>query len=81
MPLFLVNGIYFPRFTACLGMVVLGGRELYRIGYMSHEGPTSKIREVGAVSLNVAELLGVLGLSLAFMRYRFGTFASNRKVV
>ena len=33
------NGLFFPRLTAGLGTVVLAGRELYRVGYMSPEGP------------------------------------------
>ena len=81
LPLFIVNGVFFPTFTAGLGGVVIAGRELYRMGYMSPEGPTSKIREIGAVPLNICELLAILSLSFAFMRWRCGTFFSNRGFV
>lgn len=46
-PTFLMGGMFFPRATAALGVTVLGGRELYRYGYMTPEGPNSKIREYG----------------------------------
>ena len=55
--------------TAALGTIVLGGRELYRIGYMSPEGPTSKIREMGAYPLNVAELLMLFSVTSIFFSY------------
>jgi len=81
LPIFLLNGIFFPRLTVGLGAVVLVGRELYRTGYMSLEGPTSKIREYGAYPLNIAEALGVLSVSFVFLRYQFGGFASRRRIV
>jgi hypothetical protein len=67
--------------TAGLGAVILGGRELYRVGYQTNDGPNSKIREAGAIPLNIAELLIALGLCFTFMRYRFGLFISNRNIV
>ena len=76
-----MNGVFFPRFTAGLGAVVLVGRELYRIGYMSPEGPTSQIREYGAYPLNFSELLVVMSLSFVFLRYQFGGFISRRKLI
>ena len=75
------SGIFFPRLTAGLGVTILGGRELYRIGYMSKDGPTSKIRELGAVPLNIAELFLVLSLSFVFLRYQTGFFLGNRKSI
>ena len=78
MPMLLVNGFFFPRITAALGSVVLGGRELYRVGYMSPEGPTSKIREMGAMPLNIAELLMLLSMTGIFIRYQFGGLLRNR---
>ena len=57
LPLFLMNGLFFPKLTASLGCVVLIGRELYRYGYMTKHGPNSWIRELGAYPLNIAELL------------------------
>ena len=65
LPLFFASGIFFPRFVAAMGGTIIAGRELYRIGYTSPEGPTSKIREMGAIPLNAAELL-ILG-SVAFV--------------
>ena len=81
MPVFLINGLFFPRITAGLGLVVLGGRELYRMGYMSPQGPTSEIREYGAYPLNISELLAGLSVAFIFIRYQFGGFVSRRKVV
>ena len=81
LPVFFINGIFFPRFTVAMGGVVLVGRELYRIGYMSPEGPTSKIREAGAIPLNVAELLCAIGVGFVFLRYQFGGFFSRRKLI
>ena len=63
-----------------LGAAVLGGRELYRYGYMN-EGPVSKIREVGAYPLNIAELLMAVAVVAIVMRYQFGPFFKNRKFV
>ena len=81
MPVFLINGLFFPRFTAGLGLIVLGGRELYRMGYMSPQGPTSDIREYGAYPLNISELLAGLSVAFVFLRYQFGGLISRRKVV
>jgi hypothetical protein len=78
MPIFLINGFFFPRITVGLGAVVLGGRELYRVGYMSPEGPTSKIREKGAYPLNIAELLVLFSVSFVFISYQFGGLIRNR---
>ena len=35
MPLYFISGIFFPRFVAGMGLTVIAGRELYRIGYTS----------------------------------------------
>lgn len=74
-------GVFVPRITAGLGLVVIGGRELYRFGYMSPEGPTSKIREYGAYPLNISELLIASGVLFMFLRYQFGGFVSRRKLI
>jgi len=76
-----MNGLFFPRLTAGLGAVVLVGRELYRIGYMSPEGPVSTIREYGAYPLNISELLAVFALSFVFLRHQFGGFVNRRRIV
>ena len=81
MPLFLLNGIFFPRITAAMGGVVLVGRELYRYGYMTKQGPNSGIRELGAIPLNVAEFLVVGCLLFTYGRYKMGPFFSRRKIV
>ena len=57
IPMLLCSGFFFPRFATALGSVVLVGRELYRAGYMSPDGPNSHIREAGAIPLNIAEML------------------------
>lgn len=69
LPSFLIGGFFFPRTAVGLGSVVLGGRELYRYGYMTPDGPNSKIREYGAIPLNIAEALLVASVSFIFMRY------------
>lgn len=81
IPLFFASGIFFPRFVAGMGGVVLVGRELYRVGYMTPEGPTSKIREMGAIPLNVAELLVLGSVAFIFVRYAFGPYIWRRKFV
>ena len=81
LPSFMMLGVFVPRITAGLGLVVIGGRELYRFGYMSPEGPTSKIREQGAYPLNISELLLASGVLFMFLRYQFGGFVSRRKLI
>ena len=81
MPALLVNGIFFPKFSASIGMCVIIGREFYRYGYMTNDGPNSKIREIGAIPLNVAEISLYLGLALIISRYFFGGFFSRRKLI
>jgi len=53
-----------PRFTVAMASVMLVGREFYRFGYLDKDGPSSTIREMGAVPLNAAGFL--LINSLAF---------------
>jgi hypothetical protein len=74
-----VGGIFQPRFTAFLGSVVICGRELYRWGYLSKDGPNSHIRELGAVPLNVAEILLILGFASIYTRMRYEGLLRNRK--
>ena len=81
MPLTLVGGIFLPRFTFGCTSVVLVGRELYRFGYMSKDGPNSKIRELGAYPLNIAEILMILSLGVVYLKYKTGAFFLRRKVV
>ena len=81
LPLLLVGGLFFPTFSASMGCVVIAGRELYRQGYTSNDGPNSKIREMGAIPLNVAEMLMMLGIGAVAMGYFFGPFFKNRRFV
>jgi len=81
MPLTLVGGIFFPRFTFGCTSVVLVGRELYRFGYMSKDGPNSKIRELGAYPLNIAEIFMILSLGAVYLKYKTGAFFLRRKAV
>jgi hypothetical protein len=62
MPLVLLGGIFRPRFTLAMSGVIIVGRGLYQAGYMSTEGPNSRIREMGAIPLNAAEFFLVLGM-------------------
>jgi hypothetical protein len=81
MPLTLVGGIFFPRFTVGCTSTVLVGRELYRRGYLSKDGPNSFVRELGAIPLNVAELLLVLSLGVVWLKYKTGAFFLRRKFI
>eukprot|EP00347_Sterkiella_histriomuscorum_P021275 403334577 len=81
LPALLINGLFFPKFSASMGLVVLVGRELYRYGYMSNDGPNSKIRELGAVPLNAAEMFLLGGIGLMALRYNMGGFIKRRKLV
>ena len=81
MPLVLLGGIFRPRFTLALTSVVIAGRCLYTAGYMSNEGPNSKIREMGAIPLNVAEICLILGLgALVFKNTSTLGLLKNRKI-
>jgi len=70
-----------PRFSASMAAVVLVGRELYRFGYLTKEGPSSPIRELGAVPLNAAEFLLIGSVSFYLFKRFSGKFFSNRKSV
>ena len=54
LPLLFVQGIWMPRFATGMAGVMLIGRELYRFGYLDKDGPSSKVREAGAIPLNAA---------------------------
>ena len=70
------------KINSCfLGSIVLTGRELYRVGYMSPEGPNSKVREAGAVPLNAAGLFLLLGMGFVVLRFQTGRFLGDRKIV
>ena len=67
LPLLLVGGLFMPRVFGLMSATVIIGRELYRFGYMTNDGPNSRIREAGAIPLNAAEfvmMLAVSGLAL-----------------
>jgi len=81
MPLTLVTGIFFPRFTVGCTTTVLLGRELYRRGYLSKEGANSKLREMGAIPLNIAEMVLILSLGLVYLKYKTGSFFLRRKFI
>jgi len=63
----LLSGVFYPRASLAFGSVILVGRELYRYGYMTNQGPNSSIREVGAFPLNIAELCICLLLTGSFL--------------
>jgi hypothetical protein len=79
LPLVMVLGVFRPRSTLVLSGTVITGRELYRIGYQSREGHNSKIREMGAYPLNIAEMLMILSLGQLFYSRRFVGLLKNRK--
>ena len=81
MPLTLVAGVFFPRFTvSCIGTIIVG-RELYRYGYLTKEGPNSLIRELGAYPLNIAEIFLIMSLGLVYLKYKTGAFFLRRRIV
>ena len=81
IPVLLVGGMFLPKFCALMGATVLVGRELYRYGYMTEDGPNSWIREAGAIPLNVAELMLMLSIGFLAARYFCGPFFNNRNFV
>lgn len=78
LPLILISGVFQPQMTAFLTSIVITGRELYRFGYMSKQGHSSFIRELGAYPLNIAEMLMIFGLGSIFYRKRFENIVKNR---
>lgn len=57
------------------------GREFYRFGYLSKEGASSKIREMGALPLNAAEFFMIGSLGFIYLRYKTGAFVLRRKII
>ena len=70
-----------PRFTASMAAVMLVGREFYRFGYLDKNGPSSKVREVGAVALNAAGIFVTLSAVMVVLKRQTGGFFSRRKFV
>ena len=70
-----------PRFSAAMAGVMLVGREFYRFGYLDKDGPSSKIREIGAVPLNAAGFFLITSLAFIAAKRRTGDFFSRRKFV
>lgn len=76
-----IGGIFQPKLTILMQGIVLIGRELYRFGYMSKQGPNSKIRELGAIPLNAAEIILLISFTSIYFRHRFAGALKNRKIV
>lgn len=70
-----------PRFSAGMAFTMLVGREFYRFGYLSKEGPSSQVREVGAIALNVAGIALVGMSALCVLKRQTGGFFAKRKSV
>lgn len=81
MPLMFVQGILMPRFTVAMAGVMLIGREFYRFGYLDKDGPSSTIRELGAVPLNAAGFLLINSLAFFVLKRQIGGFFTRRKFV
>lgn len=79
LPMVLVSGVFQPQTTALLTSTVIVGRELYRMGYLSKDGPNSQIRELGAYPLNIAEIVMIMGLGSIWFRKRYVGLLKNRK--
>ena len=71
LPLVLLLGVFRPRSTVVMGGIVVVGRELYSFGYNTREGPNSKVREMGAYPLNIAEILMIISFGQIFYSRRF----------
>ena len=61
--------------------IMLVGREFYRFGYLDKDGPSSKIREIGAVPLNAAEFFLIGATAFVVLKRQTGGFFSRRKFV
>ena len=70
-----------PRFATAMGSVMLVGREFYRFGYHDKNGASSKVRELGAIPLNIAGVLLMGSLGLVAAKRRTGDFWGRRKFV
>ena len=68
LPLLFVQGIFMPRFTVAMAAVTLVGREFYRFGYIDKDGPSSKVREIGAVSLNAAGIFLAISAAMVVLK-------------
>lgn len=81
LPLLFVQGMFLPRFAATMAGVMFVGREFYRFGYLDRDGPSSKIREIGAIPLNIAGILLISSVAGFVWRRQMGGFISRRKTV
>ena len=81
LPLLLVGGLFMPRVFGVMGATVIIGRELYRYGYMTNDGPNSRIREAGAIPLNAAEFFMMLAVGGLALQYFLGPFFGRRNLV
>ena len=61
--------------------VMIVGRELYRHGYHDRHGPSSKVREAGAVPLNAAGFFLISSLAFIALKRQTGAFFGRRKFV
>ena len=62
IPLSLSAGLFYPIATRNLLILIIGSRYLYLRGYLSNDGASSTVREIGAVTLNVSEIIIMLML-------------------
>lgn len=71
LPVLLVTGVFQPTLAAIFGTTTLVGRELYKYGYNTRQGPNSNIREAGAIMLNASEILLLLLMGTMWFRLKF----------
>ena len=81
LPLLFVQGVFMPRFSTLMATTMLIGREFYRFGYLDRDGPSSRVREVGAVALNAAGIFLIASSALVVLKRQTGGFFSRRKFV
>lgn len=51
-----------------MAAVMLVGREFYRFGYLDKHGPSSVVREIGAVALNAAGIFVTASAALVVLK-------------
>ena len=81
LPLIFVQGVFMPRFTTAMAATMFVGREFYRFGYLDKHGPSSRVREVGAVALNAAGVFLLLSSAFVVLKRQTGGFFSRRNFV
>ncbi|CAI2381119.1 unnamed protein product [Moneuplotes crassus] len=68
-PFSLINGIFFPYTTCLLLSGYIGGRTMYKAGYMTDEADMNQIRQVGSLTVNVCSITTMLLILFSGLRF------------